>query len=227
MSMPNSLFLQEELMLLALRDEEGTIASAGGMYHYAIGGAIAAELLLRNRIEVEQSKKQLVNLVNSNPVGDPVIDECIERIAGRKKRASLQTWVSNFVGIKNLKHRVAKGLCERGILQAAEDRVLLIFSRKTYPELNPEPERALVERLRCAIFTDSEDVDSRTVVLISLASGTSMLNAVFDRKELKRRKARIEQIISGEATGQAAKQAIEAMQAVIFMSTITTTTVIQ
>jgi golgi phosphoprotein 3 len=226
MSMPNSLFLHEELMLLALRDEEGTIASSGGMYQYAISGAVVAELLLRNRIEIEESKKQFVNLINSDPVGDPLIDECLERIAGAKKRASLQTWVVKFVGIKNLKHRVAEGLCKRGILQPAEDRVLLVFSRKTYPELDPQPERELVDRLRRAIFTDSEDVDPRTAVLVSLASGTGMLNTSFDRKELKSRKARIEQVISGETTGQAAKQAIAAMQAVIFMSTITATAVI-
>ena len=41
----SSLFLHEEVMLLALRDEEGTIAS-GTMYQYAIGAAILAELLV-------------------------------------------------------------------------------------------------------------------------------------------------------------------------------------
>lgn len=53
----NSLFLQEEIMLLALRDKEGTIAS-GSMYQYAISGAILAELLLNNRIVVDESKKK-------------------------------------------------------------------------------------------------------------------------------------------------------------------------
>ena len=222
----NTLFFHEELLLLALRDEEGTIASASGMYQYAIGGAVLAELLLGSRIEVEESKKKLVHLVNPEPVGDPLIDECLGRIGSAKKPASLQSWVARFVGIKNLKHRVAEGLCKRGILRAEEDSILLVFSRKTYPELNPQPERELVDRLHRAIFTESEDLDPRTVVLISLADGTGLLNAVFGRKELKSRKPRIEQLISGEMSGQAAKAALEAMQAVILMSVITTTTVI-
>ena len=39
------LTLHEEILLLALRDEEGTIAS-GTNYSYALGGAILAELIL-------------------------------------------------------------------------------------------------------------------------------------------------------------------------------------
>jgi hypothetical protein len=60
----NNLFLHEEIMLLALRDEEGTIAS-GSMYNFAVGGAIIAELLLSQRIAVDQSKKKkLVSVIN-------------------------------------------------------------------------------------------------------------------------------------------------------------------
>ena len=51
MAKQTALFLHEEVMLLALRDKEGTIAS-GSMYQYAIGGAVLAELLLHDRVEV-------------------------------------------------------------------------------------------------------------------------------------------------------------------------------
>ena len=217
----NGLFLHEEVMLLALRDEEGTVAS-GTMYQYAIGAAVLAELLLNERLTVEQiRKRKLVNLVNSMPLGDPLIDECLEKIGRAKRRAVLQTWVSRFAGVKNLKHRVARRLCDRGILRASEDKILLIFTRKIYPEINPEPERELIERLRQAIFTDIEDIDSRTMILVSLAKSVGLLKVVFDKKELKRRKARIERIIKGEITGKAAAEAIQAMQAAIMVACIT------
>ena len=217
----NGLFLHEEVMLLALRDEEGTVAS-GTMYQYAIGAAVLAELLLNERLTVEQiRKRKLVNLVSSMPLGDPLIDECLEKIGRAKRRAALQTWVSRFAGVKNLKHRVARRLCDRGILRASEDKILLIFTRKIYPEINPEPERELIERLRQAIFTDIEDIDSRTMILVSLAKSVGLLKVVFDKKELKRRKARIERIIKGEITGKAAAEAIQAMQAAIMVACIT------
>ena len=220
MTIQTNLFLHEEIMLLALRDEEGTIVS-GTMYQYAIGAAVLAELLLNKRIAVgEPRRKKLVDLISSQSFGEPLIDQCLEKISNAKRRASLQSWVSRFAGVKNLKHRVALQLCERGILRATEDKILLIFTRKIYPEVNPEPERKLIEQLRQAIFTDSRDVDPRTVVLVSLANSTGLLKVVFDKKELKGRKARIKEISDGEITGKAAKEAIEAMQAAVMVCCI-------
>lgn len=69
MGQSEGLFLHEEVMLLALKDEEGTIGSA--MYNYAIGGAVLAELLLNKRISIEKSKKKkFVNVINTEPLGD-------------------------------------------------------------------------------------------------------------------------------------------------------------
>jgi len=219
--MQNTLFLHEEILLLALRDEEGTIASEGTMYQYAIGAALLAELLLSKRIEVDQTgRRKLVNFVSTSPLGDPLIDECLEKVVKAKRRAVLQTWVSRFAGIKNLKHRVAQQLCRRGILRADEDKVLLLFTRKIYPEVNPVPERELIRRLEYAIFTETRDIDPRTVVLLSLANSTGLLNIVFNKKMLKGRKARIKQIINGEITGKAASEAIQAMQAAVMVACI-------
>jgi len=155
------------------------------MYQYAIGAALLAELLLSRRIEVEQSgKRKLVNLISPSPLGEPLIDQCLEKVISAKRRAVLQTWVSRFAGVKNLKHRAARQLCRRGILRADEDKVLLIFTRKIYPEVNPEPEKELIERLRRAIFTDTRVIAPRTVVLLSLANSTGLLKVVFDKKKL-------------------------------------------
>ncbi|HCO94865.1 MAG TPA: hypothetical protein DIU00_13095, partial [Phycisphaerales bacterium] len=97
--MQNTLFLHEEILLLALRDEEGTIASGGTMYQYAIGAALLAELLLSKRIEVEQSgKRKLVNLVSPTLLDEPLVDECLGKVNSAKRRAVLQTWVSRFAG---------------------------------------------------------------------------------------------------------------------------------
>jgi hypothetical protein len=216
----NNLFLHQEVMLLALRDEEGTIET-GSLYQYAIGGAVIAELLLNERIKIEKvRRKELVTLLSSTPLGDPLLDQCLEKIASAKRRAVVQTWVSKFAGIKNLKHLIATELCKKGILKADEDKVLLIFTRKIYPEINPVPEQQLIERVRNAIFTDTEDIDPRTVVLLSLAHNAGLLRANFNKKELKAHKKRIEKIVNGEIAGKATKQAIDAMQAAVMVACI-------
>jgi hypothetical protein len=218
MSGHNGLFLHEEILLLALRDEKGTIVS-GTMYSYAIGGAVLADLLLNSRVGVEQEKKKkFVKLLDSTPLGDPVIDECLHRIRTSKKRATLQAWVSRFAHAKKLKRRVAEQLCRRGVLRADEGKVLLIFSRKIYPEINPEPEKKLITRLREAVFTDTEEIDPRTVVVVSLANNSGLLKATFGKKMLKDRKKRIEKIVNGEIVGKATAEAIQAMQTAVFVT---------
>jgi hypothetical protein len=213
------LWLHQEIMLLALRDREGTIVS-GTLYQYAIGGAVLAELLLRARISIGDRKKKLVEVGDRTQLGEPLLDECLGRIAAAKRRASLQTWVSRIAGMSNLKHRVAAELCRRGILRADEGKVLLIFSRKVYPEVDPGPETDLIERLRHAIFGDQEEVEPRTVVLVSLADGTGLLKVAFGKKELETRKRRIEQVVNGELTGKATREAVEAMQAAVIAACV-------
>lgn len=226
MAIQKALFLHEELLLLALRNDEGTL-EAPGMCEYAIAGSLLAELLLRKRIAVEEGNKRTVSLISSEPLADALLDECLGRLGHVKRRASLQTWVPRFARLKHLKHRVAQQLCLRGILRGDEDKVLLVFTRKVYPEVDPRPERELVARLREAIFTDARGVQPRTAVLISLAHNAELLNGVFAKRDLKARKARIDRIIQGEMTGRATKDALQAMQAAVmvavFSATITTT----
>jgi len=215
-----SLHLHEEIMLLALRDKEGTVFS-GTMYAFAIGGAVLAELLMERRIDVEEvKKKKFARVLNPTPAGDPLIDECLSRIAGAKRRAQLRDWVSKFAQTTNLKHRVAEQLVRRQILRVDEDKILGIFTRKIYPEVDPNPEWEIIGRLREAIFGESGQIDPRTVVLLSLSSSADLLRLVFDKKELKSRKARIQQVVNGELTGKATKEAIEAMQAAVMVACI-------
>ena len=216
----NNLRLYEEIMLLALRDQEGTVPMDSN-YKYPVAGAIISELLLSKHIGIDRvKKKKFLKVFNSTPGGDPLIDECIGKINFAKRRATIETWVSRFVNIKNLKQRIAEQLCSRGILKADEDTILLIFKRKIYPEINPIPENNLIERMRKAIFTDTQDIDPRIVVIISLAKSADLLKMVFDKKELKIRKQRIEEIINGEVVGKATAEAIQAMQAAVMAACI-------
>jgi len=216
----DELHLYEEILLLALKDEEGTIVP-GTMYQYAVGGAVLAELLLAGRIGLaEQKRKKSVEIIDATPMGDDLLDECLETIRMAKRQRSLQAWVERLAETRGLLHRVAWGLCRRGVLKMDEKTVLLLFTRKVYPQIDPRPERQLIGRLEDAIFTDTADVDPRTVVLLSLARSANILPAVFDKKLLKSRKARIEQVVNGEVTGKAAKEAIDAMQAAIVVACI-------
>ena len=216
------LFLHEELMLLSLKDAGGTVV-AGTHYTFAIGGAVLAELLMSGRIDTKAGKKKdKVQLLDTKPYGDPILDEVLEKLAVAKRPRSMQDWVTVVANTKELKHRVAKQLCRRGILRTDEDKVLWIFTRKIYPELDPGPERELIARLESVIF-EGADPDPRTAVLIALAHHSRVLLAVFDKKRLKAQKGRIKSISEGSSTAQATEAAIEAMQAAVMAATMVAT----
>jgi Golgi phosphoprotein 3 len=220
MEYTDELHLYEEIMLLALKDEEGTIAS-GTMYNFAVGGAVVAELLLSQRIAVDSSKrKQLVSVINLEPLNDTLTDEWLVKMSSAKRRKALQDWVSRIANTKDLKHRIAIQLCQRGILKMDEESILLLFTRRIYPEINPEPEQKIISRLYNSIFTDTHEIDARTVVLLSLAKSANILPIIFGKREIKQRKQRIEQVVNGEIAGRATKEAIDAMQAAVMVACI-------
>lgn len=217
--------LYEEVMLLALRDKEGTV-HFGALVQYGVAAACVAELLLDRRIAVEaDAKKPLVDVVDRTPLGDDLLDECLGRLANAKRRGTVKTWVTRLAGVHRLRARAAEALVRRGVLKSAEGRVLLLFPRTTFPERDPKPEREIVARLRRAIFGGRVEVDPRTTVLIALTHATGILPHVFDKKRLRERKARIQQITDGNLVGKATKEVVEAvLAAVIAASAVTAAT---
>ncbi len=214
------LFFYEELLLLALQDEKGKLFF-GALALPAIAGGIVAELLFRRKIELNTvRRKQYVRLLDASPMGDSVLDSVLDRINSAGRPATIQVWVGRIARFKRLMHQVAGQLCDKGLLRMESRQVLLFFKQRLYPERDPRPEREMIERMRSAIFTRAGEVDARTTVLVSLAKGANFLGYVFDKRKLKERKARIEQIVNGEACGAATKEAIQAMQAAVMAAVI-------
>jgi hypothetical protein len=209
----NDLHLHEQILLLVLRDERGTVESKAGMYHIALGGALLSELLLEGRISIDPGKKKLVNVVDATPFGESVLDEALAKIVSAKRRRQASAWVSSLASIKRLRHRVAEGLCRRGILKDSEETVLLIFRRKAYPTIDSTRERRLIEEMRTAIVDGATSMDARLAILIALAHATGSLRAHFDRSILKRHKLRLDKIAKGDLIGGATREAVQAAQA--------------
>ena len=222
------LWLNEEVLLLALKDDKGTPHSS--MYTIAMGGALLAELLLNERLVLEEKPRKkplkpgkkpayLVAVDNPKQLADPVLDECLHRVVTSKKARSPQEWVTRFGQLKDLKRRVAVGLCRKGILREREDRILVLFRRTAYPTMVGAPERRVVDRLQDAVAGDSMDLDARTAVLVALANGTGILKHVLGKDLVKQRKDRIQEIGEGDIVGEATKVAVQAAQAAIIAAT--------
>ncbi len=214
------LHIYEEILLLALRDKKGTILF-GVNYQQALAGALLAELLILNKVEIDSvGKRKFIVLKNSKPTRNSLLDECLEKMTAAKRRATAQSWVQRFANISRIKHKAAENLCQKGILKIEENKVLLIFNRKIYPEVDPRPEKRLMDKIYNAIFGNNKELDPNTVILISICNSTGILRQIFEKDKLRGKKERIKEITSGNLIGKATKEAVEAMQAAIIVATI-------
>jgi hypothetical protein len=222
------LWLHEEVLLLALKDEKGTPHSS--QYSFALGGALLAELLLTERLTLEEKPRKkplkpgkkpsyLVTVTDPKPLADPILDECLHRVATSKKKRSPQDWVMRFYQLKDLKRRIAIGLCRRGILREREDRILVLFRRAAYPTLDGSPERRVMDRMGAAVMGDEKALDARTAVLVALAHGTGLLKPVLGKDIVKERKEWIVAIAEGDVVGEATRAAVQAAQAAVIAAT--------
>ncbi|MCP4571307.1 MAG: GPP34 family phosphoprotein [bacterium] len=217
MSTRASLTLYEEILLLALDDDKGT-TEMGGMYVNAMGGAILAELVLVGALVAGKTKKDPVTAVKGVTVDDEILAECLAKVLDEKKPKKAVHWVQKFAGLKDLRNRAARGLVQKRVLAEASDKVLGIFPRTIFPENDPGPEQELRARLKRAVFTSTQDVDARTIVVVAMAQATGMLGKIFDKKKLKERKQRLEKLTSGQVAGAATKEAVEAVQAAVMVA---------
>lgn len=216
------LHIYQEITLLALRDETGTVSIAN--LAQALGGAILAELILEKRVSLSPDKKRFVDLLDGSPSGDAVIDECLDKLKRAKRRARLATWVSRFAAIKALHHKAAKSLCELNILKHESRKVFLIFDRNVYPEIDPTPEKEIIERIEHVIFTKPTTVNERDLILISLANASGLLVKTFGRKRLKPHLKDIKSLTEGELCGQVTSEVIDAINVTAVIAATTAVT---
>jgi hypothetical protein len=211
--------LYEEILLLALDDDKGTTPT-GNLFVNAMGGAMLAELVLLGAVRVAHDKKKRVTASPTARIDDPLLSEAWQLIRAAAKPKSAQDWVLKFAGLKDLKNRAARQLVAKQVLKEETGTVLKIFKRTIYPEVDGGPERALIRRLERAIFSDTPDVDQRTVIIVALAAATRLLEQAFDKKKLKTRKKRLERLASGQLVGEATREAIAAIETAIMVCTM-------
>ena len=215
--MANTIRLYQAVMLLALSEERGTMN--GAYVEYATAAALLSELLMHERIAIEADNKNKVLVMDDSTTDDALLDEALGQIKSAKRQRKLQDWVQKLGQLKDLKHKVAQSLADAHIVAAEKEKVLWLFERRVYPELNPEPEQQIREAMRSAVMSDDE-VEPRVAILVALANSAKLLPQVFTKQELKQRKKRIEQLEKGEMVSAAAKQAVAAIEAAVMVAAI-------
>lgn len=212
--------LAEEFLLLAYTDD-GTPLTDGTHLDNGLGGALLLDLAMASRIDVADKR---VVVLDSAPIGDPLADQALERIAGSEKSRKPGYWVSRFA--KDTRPRVLERLVTEGVLTMEKDRVLGVFPRTRYPAAQgtePPAETDARQRMRAAVLGDGT-VEPRTAALCALVAATELDRKVFADLDRKRVKARLTEIGQGAWAAAAVRATIEEIQAAILIAIVAATT---
>jgi hypothetical protein len=214
--------LAEDLLLLALDDDKGTVSwQRSDALPHGLGGALLMDLALLDRIYTRD--KQVV-LGDPSPIGDEVLDDALQTIRSSDKPRDAKHWVNKLGGQKGLREQLARRLVERGILREQEHTFLWVFHYQRFPTSDPDPEAELRGRLRDIVLTGAEP-DARTLLLLSLVKACNLTDSLFSKDERKQAKRRLEELVNDEQLGKAVGGAIADAAAVV-AATVAATTVV-
>ena len=149
-------------------------------------------------------------MCDQTPVGDPVVDAVLKRVAGQQKRRKPEWWVEKLrPGIRD---RLLAQLADRGVLRIQPEKVLWVFPVRRYPAIDSRIESAARVRLQYVIVHHGEP-DTRTAALASLLNACRLARRTFPDLDRRQLKARMGQLGEGQWTSDAVRKAIQATEA--------------
>ncbi|ROL61766.1 GPP34 family phosphoprotein [Bacteroidetes/Chlorobi group bacterium ChocPot_Mid] len=198
------LTLPEQLMLIALKDEKGTVLfTAMGILPFSIVGAVLIELYFANKIDYEDNR---IIVKDPTPTGNDFFDEILKIIVDSGKKKDTKYWMLKITDkIKNLKERTLQHLVRSNVLKEEKYKVLSLITKTKYPTINPEPEKELRSRIKKFILRH-ENPDERNVALLCLVQVTRLLEDLFEKSEIREAKERIDELVERSHMGDAIRE---------------------
>lgn len=208
----------EEMFLLMTTDEGGKV-DWGSYLGYALTASLVADLVVADRIALGEEKDPKVQVLSTEPLGIPILDTGLEKIAERDGKA-----VSSVItGSKNNPNdEIVDALSGRGVIAVEPKRMLGLVPEK-HPTLDDRPERGLRRRL-ADVLRGRKPATVADVTLLSVLRATDADHKVLEeesgglpKKELKER---IEHLTIDEPTGDAIRSSIDAMTNTLMFTTM-------
>ena len=198
--------LAEEFLLL-LRDEDGALSRAPEwLVRYALGGAVLMDLALENRIDTDA---QRLFLIDSTPVGDPLLDPMLAEIALADRNHDALYWVDRATHhADEIRETALARLVGNGVLDVSDDRVLRIFGTRHYPLADDGAERELIRRIRETLLSDTIPAP-KDIAIVTLAHGCGLIGHVLTAGEMAGAAARMEVVRKLELIGRALLNAMD------------------
>ena len=217
-----NLYLHEAIALISLDDEKGNFTPAGGYINYAFGAAFMMDLLLEERIKIEEDR---VHLLTNAITDSRALNNLIERIAKRKKPDRISNWIHTCVQrLTKLRELTVDKLVQEGVLKKTEGKVLWVFSVDRYPTKDATPENELRQRLKALMLDETTEPDKKERMLLVILLKCELYAAMIkDKAQRKAAKARLEQLTDGEKMEEEVGKAVQEMLTAVMVTTTAAT----
>lgn len=220
--------IAEDLLLLVLDDESGSLLTDPINVDAGVSGALLLELALRERVRVHEQKGLLgthvVRVSDPAPTGDELLDSALALVAEKDRTA---------VGIvehlaPGLRRELLDRLERRGVLEHADGRVLGLFPRHRWPAHDARHETELRASVRESLV-DGAAPTERVGALIALLHAVGAEHRVLpfpgvSHRQLRGRAAEISEHASWASTPRAPAQevadVVDATRAAIVATTV-------
>jgi hypothetical protein len=203
--------LADDFLLLAL-DDRGSNTVGDPTLDYGLAGAVLLDLMLTGRLDLTDGRVVVRDLT---PVGDPVADAALTKIAAETKPRKPGAWIQPLTG--GLRAQLLERQVQAGVLRKEDDRVLWVFPRTRYASATgaePAAETAVRQELTAAV-DGTGAVPERVAALLGLVQAVGMAGKLFPGRDKKALKARLQEIGEGNWVAEAVRQSITQVQAAI------------
>jgi hypothetical protein len=205
------LTLFEELFLLSIHEEKGTVVSIiAENLGYGLNGAVLAELALGGKIRVGENRR--VELVDPASSGDEILDKALAQIRASENPRKVSFWIRFFNDQpKKFRRSLGERLVEKGILTLEETHWSAVIPFDGSPDSNISARFWVKSRLRKLALTSAEP-DLRDVALLSLALASGMTFLIFTRDERRTAHRRVYELMINSALSNPIAQTLEEIE---------------
>jgi Golgi phosphoprotein 3 len=210
------LTLAEEILLLALDEETGTIVDLPNYQTNAmLVAAVLMDLALQNRIDTDVQNLQVIS---REPTRNPILDKILTLLPVPGQTQSVRTLLDRLSEQgEDIRELALSQLIEKRILKEENRRLLWVFKTRRYPMIDNREIKEVEGRLR-DLVTGDDLPDPRDVVLISLVNICGLFDQILSPREWKRSQARIAQLSKMDLIGQQLSKSIQEIQRAMAMS---------
>ncbi|MFJ4014814.1 GPP34 family phosphoprotein [Microbacterium sp. NPDC090014] len=201
------MLIVEELHMLLLRPD-GRVESAVSVNRlYGEVAAVIVDLALHGRIAVSDEKNPVVEIVSTDPTGNPILDTTLQRLVPLRGKRLQSLVVRPKLDPLEI---VVESLIVQGVLVRGERGFFGWGSART-PESDSTPEQALRARL-AAVIAGTGAPTQADLALLAILQNLNAAHAILreecgglSSRDLKKR---IEQLTAGSQAGDAVAKAV-------------------